>query len=254
MKKDQLTAQDELFLTRIVNSSDSTTQLNYKWALDKLVTHNLGLVHKVVHRFPLKNASVTYDDLFQEGVAGLIHGIKKFDNTRGYRLSTYVYRWISAYVTRYWQNQSRVVRIPVHVSESQQSLRKKVEAMTLELERQPTTAEIEARFPEYETVQAATRDTFSLNQLVGEDGELQDLAGEDHTDVTDTKLEVELLLDELRRRVSRRDYDVLVMRYGLEGFPEHTLSEVSEITGVTRARCHQIQQSMLKELRSISRR
>ena len=64
MKKDQLTAQDELFLTRIVNSSDSTTQLNYKWALDKLVTHNLGLVHKVVHRFPLKNASVTYDDLF----------------------------------------------------------------------------------------------------------------------------------------------------------------------------------------------
>ena len=98
MKHDQLTAQEEIYLSRILKSEKSKE--NHKWALDKLVLCNLGLVHKIVHKFPLKNATCSYDDLFQEGVAGLIHGIRKFDETRGYRLSTYVYRWIQAYVSR----------------------------------------------------------------------------------------------------------------------------------------------------------
>ena len=113
----------------------------YRRTLNRLVTYNLGLVHKIVHKFPMKNATCSYDDLFQEGVAGLIHGIKKFDETRGYRLSTYVYRWIQAYVSRYFQNHGKTIRVPVHLADTTQKLRKEVEALTKQLGYTPTESE-----------------------------------------------------------------------------------------------------------------
>ena len=113
----RLTHFEELDLIKKYKSTDD------KKLLDKLVLANLGLCHKVVHKFPLKNASVGYDDLFQEAVAGLIHGIRKYEVERGVRLSTYVYNWIRAYVQRYYANHSRSVRIPVHISDSQYALK-----------------------------------------------------------------------------------------------------------------------------------
>ena len=101
-------------------------QLPNKRALDELVLANTGLIHKICHKFPVKNASVTYDDLFQAGIEGLIHGIQKFDVTRGYRLSTYCYRWIQAYVSRYWQNHGKTIRIPVHMANLQMKVRRQL--------------------------------------------------------------------------------------------------------------------------------
>ena len=239
---DKLTAEQELTLIK---------QLPDKRVLDKLVTHNLGLVHKVCHRFPLKNAVCTYDDLFQEGVAGLIHGINKYDYTRGYRLSTYVYRWVQAYVSRYFQNHGKTIRIPVHMSDTSIRMRKEVETLTKKLGHMPTSTECMTHIPDYENMLVATRDTFSLNQLLSEDGELMELAGDDTTGETDDALTVELLLDQLREHVSERDYDILTRRYGLEGQPEHTLSELADRYGITRARAHQIERECLNTLRAI---
>ena len=116
----------EIELIRILADNESGTR-PYKRALDELVLSNVGLVHKIVHKFPIKNANCSYDDLYQEGIAGLIHGIQKFDVTRGYRLSTYCYRWIQAYVIRYYQNHGRVIRIPVHMFNKQHELKKTIE-------------------------------------------------------------------------------------------------------------------------------
>jgi RNA polymerase primary sigma factor len=251
MKANQLTASEEIFLIRVLNSPKSVS--NRQWALDKLVLSNLGLIHKIVHRFPLKNAACTYEDLFQEGVAGLIHGIEKFDETRGYRLSTYVYRWIQAYVSRYFQNHGKTIRIPVHMSDTSSKLRKEVEELTKQLDHTPSQAECVEHIEDYMERNSMPDTCVSLNAALSEDGELLDLAGVDNTEENDNVLECENLLDGLRDRVSERDYNILCMRFGLAGHPEHTLSEISDAMGITRARCHQIQKECLKELRVLSR-
>ena len=251
MKHDQLTAQEEIFLSRILKSDKSAE--NHKWALDKLVLCNLGLVHKIVHKFPLKNATCSYDDLFQEGVAGLIHGIKKFDETRGYRLSTYVYRWIQAYVSRYYQNHGKTIRVPVHLSDTSLKLRKEVEALTKELGYTPTESDCANHIENYCERNAMPETCASLNAHISEDGELADLAGVDNTDTNDEVLDCELMLAKLRDVVSERDFNILSMRFGVNGYPEHTLSEISDVFGITRARAHQIQNQCLRELRSMAR-
>ena len=141
----RLSHVEEIELIRLYNSDNDKVS---KRALDRLVLSNTGLVHKLVNKFPIKNATCTYDDLYQEGIAGLIHAISKFDVTKGYRLSTYSYRWIQAYVQRYYQNHARSVRVPVHVVDSQLSLNKQVEKLTSELGRTPTMQEIVSVNPE----------------------------------------------------------------------------------------------------------
>ena len=106
-KTELMTPSREIELVRMLNLSAPGSK-SYKRLLDELVLANLGLVHKLVQKFPIKNSNCGYDDLFQEGIAGLIHGIQKYEVERGYRLSTYVYRWIQAYISRYFQNQSRL--------------------------------------------------------------------------------------------------------------------------------------------------
>ena len=222
-----------------------------KRSLDKLVVSNLGLVHSIVHKFPIKNASCTYDDLFQEGVAGLIHAIHKFESERGYRLTTYSYRWIQAYVSRYYQNHGRTIRVPVHMATKQMKMNKQIESLTRELGRTPTKEEIDDQCDNAEEIRSSMAYISSLNQLIGENEELECLQGEDRTDEFDCQVDCELLLDKVKTKVSDRDFDVLLRRYGLRGQPEHTLSEISEIHGITRARIHQIQRQMLSTLREL---
>ena len=243
MTTDRLTQQEEL---------DLIADKDNKKSLDKLVLANLGLVHKITHRFPIKNSNCGYDDLFQEGVAGLMHAIDKFEAERGYRLSTYAYRWIQAYVTRYYQNQGRVIRVPVHMSTKQQQLNKQVETMTRDLGRTPTDEEIRDSNRSVEAIRNATMTVSSLNALIGESEELEGLQGIDKTEENDIQIQCEMMLDRVRGQVSERDFGVLCGRYGLLGEPQHTLSELSERFGVTRARCHQIERSCLKLMRSFA--
>ena len=225
-------------------------QAGSKRALDELVLANTGLCHKIVHKFPMKNATCGYDDLFQEGIAGLIHGIQKFEVERGYRLSTYAYRWIQAYVMRYYQNHGRSIRLPVHMATKQQSFNKQVEAMVQELGRTPTAEEVNS-IDNADIVRSSMMQVASLNNLINEGDELECLQGEDRTEERDLELDCELLLTKVRKVVSPRDYDVLVSRYGLEGNPPHTLSELATKHGVTRARIHQVERDMLNTLREM---
>ena len=89
-KTKRLSHVEEIELTRKQFQKLESGTRAYRRCLDTIVTHNLGLVNKIVNKFPLKNATCTFDDLFQEGVAGLIHGVRKFEPAKGYRLSTYV--------------------------------------------------------------------------------------------------------------------------------------------------------------------
>ena len=167
----RLSHAEEIELARVLRDNEEGSR-RYRRALDKLVTHNLGLVNKIVNKFPLRNASCTFEDLFQEGVAGLIHGIRKFDPARGYRLSTYVYNWISVYVQRYYQNHGRTVRVPIHMADKYYKLSRQIEDLTAKLGRTPTSDEIYKVNGNADLILNSMRSVGSLNSASIEDTEL----------------------------------------------------------------------------------
>lgn len=247
-KTERLTHVEEIELIRL-SRSDSKTVRDY--ATNRLVTHNVGLVHKLVNKFPIKNSTCSYDDLYQEGIMGLMHGIRKFDETRGYRLSTYVYRWIQAYIRRYYLNHSRSVRVPVHISDAQMTLNKQIEKLTAELGRTPKMSEIIAVNSDAVRIIDDMKSNVSLNATIGESSELEDVVGEDKTEEFETTTDCHLLLDKLRDNVSSRDFNILMLRFGLNGESEHTLEEIADKYEVTRARIHQIEKTLIKKLRAL---
>ena len=247
MNQNRITHIEEIELVRQFQETGD------KRSLDKIVLGNLGLVHKIVGRFPVKNVSCSYDDLFQEGVAGLIRGIHKFDTKRGYRLSTYCYNWIAAYVRRAFQNTSRNVRIPVHMSDKQLQLNKMIEKMTNDLGRTPTADEIRTLRSDVDTIMTSMVNCVSLNAIVGDSSELEELVGGvDNSEEFESTVDCEILLQKLRDEVSTRDYNILIKRFGLDGEGARTLSELSDEFDLTRSRCHQIEGNLLQQLRSLT--
>ena len=247
---DRLSHVEEIELIRILQDENSTPR-QVKRARDKLVLANLGLVHKIVNNFPIRNVTCSYDDLFQEGVGGLIHGIELFEPTKGCRLSTYVYRWISAGVQRAFQNNGRTIRVPVHMSSQQLKLNRVIESLTHTLGRAPTSAEVAQVMPESDLVLSTFAPTQSLNSMIAEESELDCLVGEDDTSL-DAKFDVDILLDKAGDSLSDRDRFIIKMRFGLDGETPKTLTEVSELVGVTRARCHQVEKAALAKLREVA--
>ena len=242
-----LTSEEEI---QLIKQTQEGKRVDY--AMRKLVECNQGLVHKIVNRFPMKNCTCTYEDLFQEGVLGLIRGIQKFDVTRGVRLSTYCYRWIQAYVKRYYLNHYRTVRLPVHVIQQNGQLNKQIEKLTSELGRTPTLDEVCEINDNADTLICSSLYTLSLNNLSGEDSELQDYVGEDHTVDHDNELDVYFLLQQLKESVSDRDYKILIQRYGLDGQGERTLEELAQSNDITRARVHQVQNKLISKLKEFA--
>ena len=252
MTKKQLMAPSrEIELIRELHNAKIGTR-RYQRALDELVLNNVGLVHKVVHKFPIKNCNCSYEDLYQEGIAGLIHGIQKFDVTRGYRLSTYSYRWIQAYVTRYFQNHGRVIRIPVHMFNKQLELKKTIEKMSRDIGRDLTPDEVQSLKSDVEMIQSSMMAVKSLNQMISDSDELECLQGEDNTEEFDSKLDCDILLAKVKKEVSERDFDMLLKRFGLAGNTPHTLNEISEHTKLTRSRCHQVINGMISKMRAMA--
>ena len=250
MTKTLMHHSSEIELMSVINTT-KPGERRYQKALDELVLQNTGLVHKIVHKFPIKNSSCSYEDLFQEGIAGLIHGIQKFDRSRGYRLSTYSYRWIQAYVTRYYQNHGRVIRVPVHMFNKQLELKKTIEKMTQDVGRNLTPDEITSLKKDVETIQSSMMMVSSLNQMISESDELECLQGDDNQEEMDNQMDCDILLSKVKTVVSERDFDMLVKRFGLCGETPHTLNEISESNGLTRSRCHQVISGMLSKMRTM---
>jgi RNA polymerase primary sigma factor len=243
-----LTPQEERRLSQLVEQGDAE-------AKERMINSNLRLVVSVAKRYQ-SQSGLSLLDLIQEGVLGLIRAVEKFDWRRNLRFSTYATLWIQQAIQRALANQSRSIRLPVHVVERQQRVARAERTLLARLGREPTDDEVAeaSRLPVERVVEVRElpRTVTSLDRPVGEDGDasLGDLVpAEEEEPLAD--IEVSLrndLLDRALRELPDRERFVLEHRYGLGERSPETLAEVAAQVGVTRERVRQIEKQALERL------
>ncbi|MFD9814505.1 RNA polymerase sigma factor RpoD/SigA [Streptomyces sp. NPDC059080] len=228
-------------------------------AKDVFIRSNLRLVVAVARRYP--RAGLPLLDLIQEGNAGLVRAVEKFDYAKGFKFSTYATWWIRQAITRSIADQSRTIRLPVHLVEELGRIRRVQREFNRENGRDPEPAEVAAELgstPARVTdVLDWARDPVSLNMSVDDDGDTQfgDLL-EDASAASPEQSVLSLLrseeLEDLIDRLDHRTASIIKARYGIEDGRERTLTEVGKQHGLTRERIRQIEKHALVELKRMA--
>jgi RNA polymerase primary sigma factor len=238
----------------------------YKLSRDHLTSANLRLVVSIARKY-INQAGMGLLDLVQEGNAGLIRAVDKFEYERGFKFSTYATWWIRQAIQRGLADQSRTIRIPVHMVETMGRVARVVRELSTQLGREPTNAEIAAALPDetpamtpqrVEEIRKLGREPVSLQSPVGDEGdaELGELIPDE-----DAVSPLDVVADRMRREqiehvlasLDGREQRVLRLRFGLDDGHARTLEEVGREFGLTRERIRQIEVQALRKLRHPSR-
>lgn len=245
-----LTIEEEIKLAARIKRGD-------KAARDHMIKANLRLVVKIAYDY--KDMGLPLMDLISEGNLGLIKAVERFDPAKGGKLSTYAAWWIKQSMKRALANQSKTIRLPVHLVDKIARMRRTIAALTEEFDREPTNDEIawEMQMPvnKIALLKTVSVRPASLDAPVGEEHDsatLGELVGDENSVAPDADLGERNLRDNLRAMVDSldpRESAIIKMRFGLDGGDELTLEEVGKKFKVTRERIRQLEYLALQKIR-----
>ncbi len=246
-----LTAKDEVALAARIQQGDKT-------ARDRMISANLRLVVKIAHDY--NNFGLPLLDLISEGNIGLIKAVERFDPSKGGKLSTYAAWWIKQSIKRALANQSKTIRLPVHLVDKIAKMRRITASLTDELDREPSDEEIgyDMGMPVNKVahLKSVSVRPSSLDAPVGVDGDTSfgELIGDENQTTPLENLQQKSIHNDIQSVIAlldQREGEIIRLRFGLDGDHPLTLEEVGEAFKITRERVRQIQTIAIHKMRRI---